>query len=344
MDTLSKQREQMPDILKAVCIIFVITHHNTWSPEEWNAYFFPFWIQMAVPIFMIITGYVGAKSFERNGIASLSKAYELRLLLHKLLRFLVPFGIYFVLVEGALIAMGSGEYYLSQLFHRFIVGGHGAGTYYTPLMLQLVFYFPIIFFLVKRHHFKGVVLCGIINAVYEVLKHEYGMGYDCYRLLVFRYTLIIAFGCYLALDYKKTNWVGSICSMLVGGAFIYYVCYTKPQMRFLDFWTETSFVACFYIMPIVAILLKRVSLHIKPLELIGRASYDVYLAQGAFFTFINGPLEDRIESRVVIWLVSVAFSCLAGVIYYYIESFITKKVTKVTSELLCSHIGVEKRV
>lgn len=52
---------------------------------------FPFIINMAVPIFMIISGYVGALSFKRNKIESLSTAYEFAHIYQKLIRYTVPY-------------------------------------------------------------------------------------------------------------------------------------------------------------------------------------------------------------------------------------------------------------
>lgn len=65
-------------------------------------------------------------------------------------------------------------------------------------MIQFIFIFPIIYFIVKKFGDKGVVICGFINFVYEVLKNVYGVSLSTYRLLVFRYIFVIAAGCYMS--------------------------------------------------------------------------------------------------------------------------------------------------
>ena len=90
------------------------------------------------------------------------------------------------------------------IFSAFLRGGFGPGSYYYPIMIQFIFYFPVIYAIVRRYNFSGVIICGLINFIYEILKYAYEMNAGCYRLLLFSYTLLIAYGCYLALyDYKN---------------------------------------------------------------------------------------------------------------------------------------------
>lgn len=62
----SANRLQHLDFYKGICILFIIITHYNWTDQQRLAYGFPFWIDMAVPIFMVITGYVSALSKKRN--------------------------------------------------------------------------------------------------------------------------------------------------------------------------------------------------------------------------------------------------------------------------------------
>ena len=55
------------DFYKGICIIFIIITHYSWNDNERLHYLFPFWIDMAVPVFMVITGYVTSLSFQNRG-------------------------------------------------------------------------------------------------------------------------------------------------------------------------------------------------------------------------------------------------------------------------------------
>lgn len=84
-------RDAMMDFLKGISIIFIVITHFKWSAEQRLAYCFPFWIDMAMPIFMLIAGYMGAMSFERHQISTLVEGYQFKGLVRRFMRFLIPF-------------------------------------------------------------------------------------------------------------------------------------------------------------------------------------------------------------------------------------------------------------
>ena len=67
----TQKRNHFVDVLKGICIIFVIFTHASWTDEQRVKLLFPFWIDMAVPFFMLVSGYVYTKSFQKNGIETL---------------------------------------------------------------------------------------------------------------------------------------------------------------------------------------------------------------------------------------------------------------------------------
>ena len=108
MDFDGNQREYFFDILKAICILFVIIAHSGWSTKIEKKLFFPFWIDMAVQIFMIISGYVCAKSLKRNGIQNFEDAYTKKYILGRFIRFTCPF--IFVYVAETILYLINGQY------------------------------------------------------------------------------------------------------------------------------------------------------------------------------------------------------------------------------------------
>ena len=93
-----KSRNHFIDILKGICIIFVVITHFDFKGNELRM-FFPFWIDMAVPIFMIVSGYVYACSFTKKNIENLSEAYKLKNIVNKIIRYSIPFLIAFIVGE-----------------------------------------------------------------------------------------------------------------------------------------------------------------------------------------------------------------------------------------------------
>lgn len=85
----NSKRFRSIDCIKGICIIFVIITHYNFSHEEKLALFFPFWIDMAVPVFMIVSGFVYSKSYIKAN--TLSSYYNLYNIISKVLRFTIPF-------------------------------------------------------------------------------------------------------------------------------------------------------------------------------------------------------------------------------------------------------------
>lgn len=327
-------RNHFLDVLKGICIIFIVITHFAWQEEERLQFLFPFWIDMAVPVFMIISGYVYAFSYRKNEIVSMEKAYALNNVIDKIIRYTIPFLIALMLEHAVMIKLNMESISIQGIqstIHTFLVGGIGPGSYYYPVMIQFIFTFPLIFFTIKSYKFKGVIICGIANGIYEVLQHAYGMNEECYRLLLFRYILLIAVGCYFSLYNEMVNRMLAIICEIVGIGFILLVCYTNYSPRVITYWTRTSFMAALYIIPIVVWSLKTLhKMKCAPLELLGKASYNIFLTQMVYYAFAAGYVGERIDGRALQLLANLAICLGVGVLFYYIETPLTKKIISYT--------------
>ena len=78
------------DFLKGLCILFVVITHSSWSNMQRLNYLFPFWINMAVPIFMIVSGYLYAHSYSSKEIYNLEQAYRMADIIRRCIRYIVP--------------------------------------------------------------------------------------------------------------------------------------------------------------------------------------------------------------------------------------------------------------
>jgi len=333
------KRIKILDILKGVCIIFIILDHYTlWGNELRLQLLFPYWITMAVPILMILSGYVYSMSYERHNITTLKSAYHYRFILDKYIRYTIPFLLAYLL-EFAISGYDNGFVaILDDWIRGLFTGGWGPGSYYYPIMIQFIFVFPIIYFIIKRYDFTGLILCGILNALYEWLQYACDLSYVAYRLLLFRYLLLIAFGCYVLLGKKKPNHLASILITMIGAAFIWIYNYKGYQPIVLTQWTETCFIASFFIMPITGFILKCDKIHsisFKPLELIGKASFNIFLVQMVYFNYVAKFVYRLGYSTITLNVINLAICIIAGIFFYYIESKITGYIlTKVRSKNL----------
>lgn len=122
-----KKRIAIVDILKAVSMILVLIGHTGWEESQRNILGFPFWVDMAVPIFMILSGFVFAMQFDKHGIKSIDEAYGREYVMKNVLRFLIPFlPVYFL---EAIVCVyvgffrGKGMTLASNILLDFLGGG-----------------------------------------------------------------------------------------------------------------------------------------------------------------------------------------------------------------------------
>lgn len=312
-------RNRTLDFLKGICILLVILTHYGWNKENEIRFLFPYWLDMAVPIFMIISGYVYAKSFERNNVNLLIEGYNIRLL-RSVIRYTVPYGM-MLCIEIILLIRNNQSFDILKLF---LSGGIGPGSYYYPVMIQFVFIFPIIYMLIKKFDFIGFFICICTNIIYEFLQSAYDMNEECYRLLVFRYILVISFGCWLSIKKYETKMIWKILSFIIGLFFISMYSFGNYMPYSIAKWTTTSWCACLYIIPIFSWAVKK-NMRCGIIEKIGKASYNIFLVQMIWFWKLNAIMY-AIKSNFLHILLNMVICSVVGLAFYYIETPITNKI------------------
>jgi peptidoglycan/LPS O-acetylase OafA/YrhL len=249
--------------------------------------------------------------------------------MNKIIRYTVPFIMAYAIETVGLIVVKKTTVY--SVVVNFIDGGVGPGSYYYPIMIQFIFVFPFIYSIVKKYDFMGIILCFFINGMYEVIQRSYGMALANYRLLVFRYIFLMGVGCYLYMGKKKPKIIFGILSMLIGACWLIAYCYLGYQPLVIIYWGITSLLAALWIVPIVWVLLKNPKmsqLKCKPLEEMGKASYNIFLTQMLFFYFGAGILYKIIPIRALQLIICILVSTLVGYVFYLIESKITNRISK----------------
>lgn len=101
------------DLCKGICILFVIITHFSWTQAERLQLLFPFWIDMAIPIFLVLSGYVLSLSYQKKGIDGVEVAYQPKNWLKSFLRYTIPYCIV-ILIELTIkiiqdVVQGGGQ-------------------------------------------------------------------------------------------------------------------------------------------------------------------------------------------------------------------------------------------
>ena len=321
------------DFLKGLAAIAVITLHFPFPESTIKGILFPFLVEMAVPAFLFISGFLSSVSLSKRGITNLENSYKIDEIIRKILRTAIPFTVFFVIEfvifrYTGLYKVDAFEYGILALFFDWLTGGKGQGSYYFPITFQFVFLFPLIYFAVKRWKYKGLIAMFLTNLSFEIIKTAYGMGEGEYRLLIFRYIFIIACGCFSALSgewytelsqkQRCVNVLLMVLSVVAGAGFIFLFTHTAYTPKIIKYWSATSLFSCLYYGPIMYIL-SRMHFKFLPLEMAGRASFHIFLVQMLYYIYFktNG-LYLREYGLSVLICVSI------GVIFWLIDIEVRK--------------------
>lgn len=332
------KRNNFLDVLKGYGILMVILTHFEWTAAQQTQLLFPYWMNPAVPIFMIISGYVYTESYKRKEISTFKDAYNVKGLIDKLIRYTVPMVMVYAVIIILKIFVFKQELGIKNIIVQFIKGGYGPGSYYFPFMIQFVFLFPLIYLIIKNWDFKGLVFCAVANIAYEVVKLPLDIPNKTYRLLLFRYIFAIALGCFFSMGkFKLKKWMG-VVSFVIGAGFLYIVCYTDYDPIIFKWWYKTSMLAVLYITPIMYLLIKKCSFNFKPLAILGKASYNIFFAQMTIFHISNnisvlGDGSYGIAPNGKLMLITYALCIVIGLVFYKIETPITKWVLSINNKI-----------
>ena len=283
---------------------------------------------MAVPVFMVITGYVACLSFERKGL-SLSSNYRPIEIITKWLRFIIPFIPAWSLVVITRIVGRNESFSFTRVLIDFITGGLGYGFYYFPVMLQVVLIIPIIWRVIKHNPLKGVIICFVINVAFEAFKSLIHLSPELYRICSLRYTFILGYGSFLFFQKRERQQLKWYITVgIIGAIYIFLFNYTGLKPIITDQWTVTSVFAVMFIVPLMMILIEKTEIHNRLLETLGKASFNIFLVQMVFY-FVGAKLVYKYIPLIPLrLLVIIIVCCTVGIVYYRIESPITKRIIR----------------
>lgn len=291
-------------------------------------------INSAVPIFMILSGYV--YSIGANA-KTLKEQYRFSVLKKRFIRFTVPMLATCVLYIVLRSIIGGMTLY--EIFKSFVLGQYGAGAYYYHLMIEFIFIAPLFCTLISRLGANGVVLLGLVNFIYEILSSAYNLHPSLYRIIILRYTSAIALGMYAGMKKEKEISATVLGTMLVLGITYIIAPYAWDySYRVFTFSPQniTSMLFVLYIFPIVCIILDGCKEHTsktffgKAIERIGHASYHIMYTQMILFSV--KPAFDRIvfDTRKLGAIGELVFeltvSIIAGLFFEHVMDMIQTSI------------------
>ncbi len=332
-----KERIYCLDLIKGISIILVLSIHFVMRQGIKQELLAPFWLKGGVPLFIIVSGITHSRSL--YSVNHMEKAYGISRILKQITAYSVPFAIFYIYYT---IKAGLSGYSFIEWILGFINGGPGMGGYYYPLMIQMVFIFPVIFWTIKKYSKIGLLIFFIINFCYQIVQMSYSIGIETYRLVLFRYIFLLAYGAYFYKQFidnsqYKIMWSVYSVAFILGLGFIYYVDYSGYTPLFIPDFVDTSYIAGFYwisVFCLIFILGKGIRFRI--LEYFGRASWHIYLIQMLFWKFYYPDIRDMLSNNFYRYCVSIISCCLIGLFFFHVECYVRCRISNCLHELMIS--------
>lgn len=332
---MAKQKHiDLIDLLKGFAILSVIYLHSGFSGEVSKAVLAPFLFNLAVPIFMIVSGFTYSFSLSKNDDSKsvLKSYYSFHNLYKKLIRILPCYLIIFIIEIIADPMEFTGVKSIAKFFYYLFTGGYVfPGSYYIPVLIQLILIFPLLKILYNRFKAVSFIPVAVFQLIYEVAIYYTNFPKQLSRLLIIRYLVLILGGISIFDKYKnekqiKNKWIYIICAIL-GAAYIITVGYLDftPKILFTD-WAATAMPTALYLVPVILLLLFKFSeKEAKPIfTIIGKASYHIYLVQMLYFGIVMHRLN--ISKPSVNFMIAIVFSVPLGLILYFAENQVIKMI------------------
>ncbi len=279
------------DILKALCIFMVVLTHCEFTAEDRTRLLFPFWVDMAVPLFMVISGFTYSLSSEKRGMSSVLEWFETKNFRAKFTRivgpFLAVFAVETVFFSGKIAANGPLWW-----LERFLGGGIGPGSYYVPVLCQLLICFPFMFLAFKKSPLLCAFALCLLNLVFEAAMGAFSFSIDFYALSFCRYFTFVLMGMFLFFYREKLRGtlVPHIC-LASGLIYILVANYLNYNPVFFTRWKTTAMPVAPYAFAVVywglaaqGALMSLPSPLLKPLLYIGKASLHIFLVQKFYYS------------------------------------------------------------
>lgn len=348
------------DFLKALMIFLVIFDHTVPWVIKGNMWVI-FWERISIPVFMVIMGFNAGLSFRRKGDVSLKELYSKDYFKRRLLRYVVPFLILYLIstIVGLIIYNFDFDSLISNQFlsqwdlHHLFIGilpFWGPGNWFIPVLFQSILILPILYKGFSKKPTPTLVLCfGVETISWLFITSLFDWNIILLFLLsIIPYLSALGLGMWFSYGHSITDKRNLFMWILFSLSTLYIIAYQFFRFRF-DFVTgDYNFLfypysAFLFLIAMKLLPQKSENRFANIIKWIGKSTYHILLTQVFYLglTFAtwgwlthmniasvfgisqNGGVVGFIH-LLVNWIICVSI----GVLWRFMETKITKQQLK----------------
>ncbi|MEG1847583.1 MAG: acyltransferase [Lachnospiraceae bacterium] len=308
------------DYLKAICICCIIITHITYPTASPRNFLFPYFVDMAVPVFLIISGYLNTQSCEKRNKTMPAAWFYPRPFLKKVINIYLPFVIIWGIEIILIIVIQQEPMYFKDCIYGLLTGGRGPGSYYIPILLQFIIIFPLFYLLLNKNLIWGSLFILFLQVTLEIGTQWMQIPVSFYRLLIFRYFIFIWVGMMLYRYEEKLNSKMLLFFGIFGAAYIWVVVYSGYEPKIFRYWTGTSMPTALWATSLVLILKRGLKRLPHPFNqiicTIGQSTYYIFLIQMLYYAF---GFDNKINSIPMRIIINIVVCCGGGILFRFME-------------------------
>lgn len=319
---MKNQRFDSLDILKSIAIICVVLNHSLTSEEMlWIGG--PFWIYMAVPIFLIISGFNMYRSIEKRNMTKMSDYFNKPYLWPKLVGILLPWLLAIFIIS--FYQIGINDWTIAKIIEEYIFRFGFTGGYYIAILLQFHILFPFLYKAFQKNRFYTSI--GMVGGhlLFDYLVNIGPLSNitdidRVYRVAIFRYLVFILAGIWLAAEPKNILNNAKRYYKLAIVSIVYIVMNSYTPIKFALFreWNWTALPVVFLAFAIVVLFMKNENQFIDNfLSRMGEHTYFIYVAQMLFFEieaseYLRHTLVEQLNLPLLVPVALDVILCIIG--------------------------------
>ena len=318
------QRLQQIDVLKGLAVLSVVLTHSVSAAvlvRSWAVLH----IWQAVPLFVVVLGANASMSFDRRLQRGAPRLFTREYVTTRALRILGPFALVWLLAlivghDRSALQFGW-ESMLLQLPYP------GRGNYYVPLVVALLLLAPLVYAAYRKRPWLTIVVLIALDLAFELVAARIPVFEShpfVYSVVFPRYLAAFVLG-FFVVD-SRVSWrqrgtvlgLGAVASL----TYLFLANAGLWSPPFVPAWRTQNLLAAFYPASLAAVGIRYLPAQSQRASLtgmawVGRASYHVYLIQMLYFMLVPR------SHTVLMIVVNVVMCALAGLGFYFSESWIT---------------------
>jgi hypothetical protein len=311
-----------------IYLINIETIYNTFT--HWITYS-ALSTQQVIPIFIIIMSFNLSLAFYRRGYSELKQYYSLNEMKNKIRRYFIPYLLIFFIsvIFGLLLFLITNRQILYINF-RLLMGYlpiNGPGNYFIALVIQMVLLFPLLFIFYKYNRNLCLIVSFLLAFFCEIVNN-FGTNGIWYTDSLVRFFPHIILGIWIS-DLYLVSQLKNKYFILFGIFSAFYLIfisqfetgillgtpfypYTASQNLFGCGWSALILIIGLLYLPKVN------NFFLKPLAIIGKASYHIFLIQIVYFGSLGGfglKYHSLIDLFSINNIIYIGFSLLIVILF-----------------------------